>query len=64
MFLNRTNVKSLDVAQVGETLYYSSARFSFFKQSDSTPRLSVDRRLLRLECRVAARVNFVAASDA
>ena len=34
MFVNRTNVKSLDVAQVGDTLYYFSADFLTFKQSD------------------------------
>src|ERR1035438_2910619 len=36
IFLNRTNVKSLDVAQVGEMLYYFSAGFLTFKQSDFT----------------------------
>ena len=60
MFLNRTNVKSLDVAQVGDTLYYFSAGFLTFKQSDFTSCLSADRPLLRLECRVAARVSPVA----
>ena len=61
-FLNRTNVKSLDVAQVGDTLYYFSAGFLTFKQSDFTSCLSADRLLLRLECGVAARVSLVAAS--
>ena len=40
IFLNRTNVKSLDVAQVGEMLYYLSAGFLTFKQSDFTPCLT------------------------
>ena len=52
MFLNRTNVKALDVAQVGDRLYYSSAGFLTFKQSDFTSCLSADRPLLKLECRV------------
>jgi len=52
MFLNRTNVKSLDVAQVGDTLNYFSAGFLTFKQSDFTSCLSADRPLLKLECRV------------
>ena len=43
MFLNRTNVKSLDVAQVGETLYYSSARFSSSNRVILLLVLSVDR---------------------
>jgi len=60
MFLNRTNVKSLDVAQVGDTLYYFSAGFLTFKQSEFTSCLSADRPLLKLECRVAARVSLVA----
>jgi hypothetical protein len=60
MFLNRTNVKSLDVAQVGDTLYYFSAGFLTFKQSDVTSCLSAERPLLRLECRVGARVSLVA----
>ena len=63
IFLNRPNVKSLDVAQVGDTLYYFSAGFLTFKQSEFTSCLSADRPLLRLECRVAARVSLVAASD-
>src|ERR1035437_9632389 len=50
IFLNRTNVKSLDVAQVGDTLYYLSAGFLTFKQSEFTSCLSADRPLLRLEC--------------
>jgi hypothetical protein len=64
MFLNRTNVKSLDVAQVGDRLYYFSAGFLTFKQSDLTSCLSADRPLLRLQCRVAARVSLRVASDA
>ena len=60
IFLNRINVKSLDVAQVGDTLYYFSAGFLTFKQSEFTSCLSADRPLLRLECRVAARVSLVA----
>src|SRR5664280_3409714 len=60
IFLNRTNLKSLDVAQVGDTLYYFSAGFLTFKQSEFTSCLSADRPLLRLECRVAARVSLVA----
>jgi hypothetical protein len=51
MFLNRTNVKSLDVAQVGD-MYYFSAGFLTFKQSEFTSCLSADRPLLKLECRV------------
>ena len=62
--LDRTNVKSLDVAQAEETLYYSPAGFLTFKQSDFTSCLSADRPLLRLECRVAARVTLMTASDA
>ena len=62
IFLNRTNVKSLDVAQVGDTLYYFSAGFLTFKQSEFTSCLSADRPLLRLECRVASRVSLVGAS--
>ena len=34
--------------------------FLTFEQSDSTLRLNVNRRLLRLECRAAARVSLVA----
>src|ERR1017187_10042341 len=60
IFLNRPNVKSLDVAQVGDTFYYFSAGFLTFKQSEFTSCLSADRPLLRLECRVAARVSLVA----
>jgi hypothetical protein len=60
MLLNRTNVKSFDVAQVGDTLYYFSAGFLSFKQSEVTSCLSADRPLLRLECRVRARVSLVA----
>ena len=56
-------MKSLDVAQVGDALYYFSAGFLTFKQSDLTSRLSSDRPLLRLECRVAARVTLMTASD-
>ena len=63
IFWNRTDVKSLDVAQVGETLYYFSAGFLTFKQSDVSSRLSADRPLLRLECRVAARVRLGAGPD-
>ena len=63
IFWNRTNVKSLDVAQVGETLYYFSAGFLTFKQSDFTSCLSADQSLLRLERRVAARVRLMTASD-
>src|SRR5664280_970252 len=61
IFLNRTNVKSLDVAQVRDTLYYFSAGFLTFKQSDFTSCLSADRPLLKLECRIGARVSLVAA---
>src|SRR5271155_2487281 len=60
IFWNRTNVKSLDVAQVGDTLYYVSAGFLTFKQSEFTSCLSADRPLLKLECRVGARVSLVA----
>ena len=60
IFLNRTNVRSLDVAQVGDTLYYFSAGFLTFKQREFTSCLRVDRPLLKLECRVAARVSLVA----
>ena len=60
MFLNRTNVKSLDVAQVGDTLYYFSAGFLTFKQSEFTSCLSADQPLLKLECQVGARVSLVA----
>src|SRR5260370_39696533 len=60
IFWNRTNVKSLDVAQVGDTLYYFSAGFLTFKQSEVTSCLSADRPLLKLECRVGARVSLVA----
>ena len=60
MFLNRANVKSLDVAQVGDMLYYSSAGFLTFKQSEFTSCLSADRSLLKLECRVGAKVSLVA----
>jgi hypothetical protein len=63
IFLNRTNVKSLDVAQARETLYYFSAGFLTFKQSDFTSCLSLDRPLLSSECRVAARVTLMTASD-
>ena len=52
MFLDRTNVKSLDVAQAGDKLYYFSAGFLTFKQSEFTSCLSADRPLLKLECRV------------
>jgi hypothetical protein len=51
------------IAQVGETLYYFSAGFLTFKQSDFTSCLSADRRLPRLQCRVAARVRLMTASD-
>ena len=63
MFLNRTNVKSLDVAQVGDTLYYFSAGFLTFKQSEFTSCLSADQPLLRLQRRVAALVSLRVASD-
>ena len=53
-------MKSLDVAQVGDTLYYFSAGFLSFKQSEFTSCLSVDRPLLERECRVGARVRLVA----
>ena len=53
-------MKSLDVAQLGDMLYYFSAGFLTFKQCDLTSCLSADRPLLRLECRVAARVSLVA----
>jgi len=59
IFLNRTNVKSLDVAQVGDTLYYFSAGFLTFRQSEFTSCLSAGRPLLKLECRVAARVSLL-----
>lgn len=36
IFWNRPSVKSLDVAQVGETLYSFSAGFLTFQQSDLT----------------------------
>src|ERR1039458_10284861 len=58
IFLNRTNVKSLDVAQVGEMLYYFSAGFLTFKQSEFTSCLRDRKSVLRLECRVAARVRL------
>ena len=61
-FVNRANVKSPDVAQVGEMLYYFSAGFLTFEQWDFTSCLNADRPLLRLECRVAARVRLMAAS--
>jgi hypothetical protein len=51
------------IAQVGDTLYYFSAGFLTFKQSDFTSCLSADRRLPRLQCRVAARVRLMTASD-
>lgn len=51
------------MARLGQTLYYFSAGFLTFKQSDFTSCLSADRPLLRLECRVAARVTLMAASD-
>jgi hypothetical protein len=44
-------------------LYYFSAGFLAFKQSDFTSCLSADRPLLKPECRVAARVRLGAASD-
>ena len=50
-------------AQVGEPLYYFSAGFLTFKQSDFTSCLSADQSLLRLERRVAARVRLMTASD-
>ena len=43
-------------------MYYLSAGFLTFEQSDLTSRLSADRPLLRLECRVAARVRLGATS--
>jgi hypothetical protein len=36
-------VKSLDVAQAGKTLYYFSAGFLIFNQSDFTSGLNADR---------------------
>jgi hypothetical protein len=51
------------MARLGQTLYYFSAGFLTFKQSDFTSCLSADRQLPRLECRVAARVTLMAASD-
>ena len=44
------------MAQVGDVLYYFSAGFLTFKQCDFTSCLNADRPLLRLECRVVARV--------
>jgi hypothetical protein len=52
MFLDRTNVESLDVAQAEDKLYYFSAGFLTFKQSEFTSCLSADRPLRKLECRV------------
>ncbi len=63
IFFNPLNAKSPDVAQMEETLYYFSAGFLTFKQSDFTSRLIVDRPLLRLQCRVAARVSLMTVSD-
>src|ERR1035438_8434904 len=64
IFLKPLNAKSLDVAQMGETLYYFSAGFLTFKQSDFISCLIADRPLLRLQCRVAARVTVMTVSDA
>src|ERR1017187_2360775 len=56
-------VLSRSIGLVGEMLYYFSAGFLTFKQSDFTSCLSTDRSLLRLECRVAARVRLGAGPD-
>ncbi|MGA9583866.1 MAG: hypothetical protein WBQ95_00985 [Terracidiphilus sp.] len=53
-------MKSLDVAQVGDSLYYFSAGFLTFKQSEFTSCLSADRPLLKPDCLVEARVSLVA----
>lgn len=47
----------------GQTLYYFSAGFLTFKQSEFASCLNADRPLLRRECRVAARGMLMAASD-
>ena len=52
------------MAQVGDVLYYFSAGFLTFKQCDFTSCLNADRPLLRLECRVVARVRLQAAFGA
>ena len=61
IFLYRTNLNLLDVATVGDVLYYLSAGFLRFKHDDHTSCLNADRALLRLECRVEARARFRAA---
>jgi len=48
----------LDVAPIGEVLYYLSAGFLTFKHGDLTSCLSADLPLLRLECRIEARARF------
>jgi hypothetical protein len=60
MFLNRTNVKLLDVAQVGDKLYYFSAGFLTFKQSEFTSCLSADRAVAETRVPGRARVSLVA----
>jgi hypothetical protein len=58
IFLYSANLISLDVAPIGEVLYYFSAGFLTFKHGDLTSCLSAGRPLLRHEGRVETRARF------